>query len=120
MAWVLLFMIAYLTYRMSQRVPDHEFFIPIRGMSVESFSWGVHQFDWWVHHVVDQMAGIETSYAMHLSVAGFAYVGAAIGAVMVMYPLLYARFRQQWWMYAGTFVIMIWAVGYVIGLMWIK
>ncbi len=120
MAWALLFMMAYLTYRMSQRVPDHEVFIPIRGMAVESFSWAVHQFNWWIHHVVHKMAGIETSYGMHLWVAGFAYVGAAIGAVMVMYALLHARFGGGWWVYAGGFVLMIWTVGYVIGLMWIK
>ena len=119
-AWVLLFMVGYLTWQMSRRVQEHEFFIPIRGMAVEAFSWSIHQFNWWVFHVADKMAGIKTNYSVYLWVAGLAYIGAAVGAVMVMYPILYARFGKHWWLYAAGFVLVVWSVGYGIGLMWIK
>lgn len=120
LAWVVLFMICYLTLQMARRVAGSEFHVPLYGMSIESGSWAVHQFNWWVHHVAVKMADIPTSYNVHLIVAGLSYIGVAIGGAMIMYPLLSVRFGRHWWAFAGVFMIAVWVCGYVIGLMWIK
>ncbi len=123
LAWVVLFVISYMTYNMARRVPDHDFYIPIFGMSVESFSWGVHQFNWWVHHIAI-MHGIDTHtaniYNVNLAIAGVAYIGVAVGGAMVMHPALVVRFREKWWLAATVFMLSIWAAGYAIGFMWMK
>lgn len=120
LAWVVLFMICYLTYQMSHRVVGSDIKIPLLGMSIESGSWGAHQFNWWVHHVAVKMAQIPTSYDTHLIVAGVAYIGIAIGGAMIMYPLLVVRFGRQWPWVAAAFMVSIWIAGYVVGLLWIK
>lgn len=120
LAWVVLFMICYLTFHMSRRIDGSDIRIPLLGMSIESGSWGVHQFNWWVHHVWAKMAKIPTSYDTHLIVAGFSYIGIAIGGAMIMYPLLVVRFGNRWPWAAGVFMITVWIAGYIIGMMWIK
>ncbi len=121
LAWVVLVVIGLLYHKLSSRLVGTDFYMPAIGITIESCSWALHQFNWWVHHVTKMHDPLLTLYwyNTHLVVAGVAYVGAAVGGAFVMQPLLAVRFGGRWWVFATIFMCVIWLIGYAIGLMWI-
>lgn len=129
MAWVGLIATAcaYYMITMNLRRDGSPFFIPAMGVSIEAASWSLHQFGWWIWHLAIIRAGgdMGAPKAVYVAgiandVAGVAYIGTAIGGVMVLQPFLKRRARTYpWYVLGGGLMVSVWMIGYIIALAWV-
>ncbi len=129
MAWVGLIATAccYCMIALQLRRDHSPFFVPAMGVSIEAASWALHQFGWWMWHLsLVKHAGSHAApevaqvAAIANEIAGVAYVGTAVGGVMVLQPFLVRRAKSYpWYLLGGGLMTSIWVVGYSLALAWV-